>query len=290
MRYGGPVLAAAAAVLLAAGTIRAGNDAAEASPLVAARPAATAFNSTVVMVVNPSRRVRRGVFRHAREIVAQTARPRMRVVGIYEQVSTDDGAPFDRHFLSESGVAADRPRPKLPPEPQPRCSDLDTDFRRKECERKYDAKVAEAKQEQRRWHAALRSKVDAWRHRALSTLERVQATHPSKESSSGLWDLRGALIRTGSILVSRPTDARCVVLLGGLAVKPPPPRWPTKDLAGATLIAAGWRGTPAVRDAWTNVLAPAGARIEFLPADVTELDLVASVRTCVTTKAPATER
>jgi hypothetical protein len=235
--------------------------------------------STLVFVVNPSQRVHKAVFRHAREIVQATARPRMRLVGIYEQETTDDGPPYDRHFLSELGPGAQSKRPAAPKLED--CSKFDTGHNKRKCAQRNTKKEEEHRALVRRWEAHLTGKVSAWRERVVQALSRVEARNPTRESSTGLWDLRGALMRTGTILASRPTPARCVVLLGGLAVKPPPNRWPTRDLNGATLIAAGWRGTPAVQDAWNSVLTPAGAKIKFLPGDVTDLDLVASVRSCL---------
>ena len=46
------------------------------------------------------------------------------------------------------------------------------------------------------------------------------------------------------------TNLRCVLMLGGLAVLPPPPQLPTRLLTGTTVLAGGWQGTQAVQRAW----------------------------------------
>jgi hypothetical protein len=76
------------------------------------------------------------------------------------------------------------------------------------------------------------------------------------------------------------TPGRCVVLLGGLAVKRPPERLPVGDLAGSTILAPGWQGTQRVQREWKARLEAAGGRIVFVPGTVTELELDRLTRQC----------
>jgi hypothetical protein len=217
--------------------------------------------STLFFVVNPSSRAHKGVFTNAREIVAGVARTDLQVVGIYEQVSSDDGPPFDRAFIQTGSPARSLPKD---------CSGLSTTYLKRKCQNENDAASAKVEQE-----------LAGWQQDTLAELTRIEKAGRTLESPEGRWNLRDALMRTGENLDSLDTPVRCVVLLGGLAVKQPPPQLPTGQLKGATLIAAGWRGTPQVQQAWRDVLTPAGAQIDFLPEAVTKLKLVPRVKSCL---------
>ena len=234
-----------------------------------------AVPSTLILIVNPSRRAHELVFRHAADIVQGVAGPRMNLIGIYEQRTSDDGYPFDRAFVTTRSPW--RPPPQLTPLPQ--CSG--TNYQRKRCERE-NKKVRErevAAQDQ--WHVDLDRDVRKWREDVIEDIGKVAAAEKTEESPDGVWDLRGALMTAGHTLKTLKTPVRCIVLLGGLAVRQPPPHLPTNLLTGTTLIAAGWRGTPRVQEAWNEVLAPAGARMVFLPEAVTDVELVGRVRQCL---------
>jgi hypothetical protein len=233
--------------------------------------------SALVLVVNPSSRAHALVFKHAREILAAVARPRMSVVGLYQQHSSDDGAPFDRAFMSTSS-----PRPLRPPPPlheRENCSG--PGVKKTRCHKTQDRKETEALDARGTWRRELDERVQAWRDEGLRTLEELEASNVTEESPDGLWDLRGALLNAGTNLQALDAPVQCVVLLGGLAVKAPPASLPTEALANSTLIVAGWRGTLEVQEGWQNVLTAAGIKIEFLPQAVTGLELVSRVKECL---------
>ncbi len=72
------------------------------------------------------------------------------------------------------------------------------------------------------------------------------------------------------------------MLLGGLAVQPPPTRVDLSSLKGVRLLVTGWRSTGQVQTLWTKHMRKIGATIEFLPADVTDFMLKDAVTRCTT--------
>ena len=233
--------------------------------------------STLVFLVNPSRRAHGPVFRHAREIVAAVARPEMNLIGFYEQVTADDGPPFDRAFIQTRSPSVG-PEPRISPAPD--CSH-GTRYQREKCKKDYEDRHEDEVAAHDRWQAATNRALAGWKAGALGTLGRVAAAGRTHESPNGVWNLRKGLTDAGQIIQALNTPTRCVVLLGGLAVRQPPPRLPTGVLADTTLVVAGWRGTPKVQDAWRRILEPVGASIVFLPGAITDLQLVDSVRGCL---------
>jgi hypothetical protein len=257
-----------AALTLGAGS---GADARSAAAPQAAKP------SALVFLVNPSRRAHNPVFRHAQEIVREVARPELSLIGFYEQVTADDGAPFDRAFIQTRSPSVG-PEPRMSPAPD--CSH-GTRYQRDKCAKDYESRHGDEIEAHDRWQAATDRALAAWKNGAIGTLRRVAAAGRTHESPSGVWNLRKGLTDAGQIIQALNAPTRCVVLLGGLAVRQPPPRLPTGVLADTTLVVAGWRGTPKVQSAWRRILEPVGASIVFLPEAITELQLVDSVRGCL---------
>src|SRR5205085_4130172 len=101
----------------------------------------------------------------------------------------------------------------------------------------------------------------------------------------GVWALNEVLSRTAETLAAAPTPARCIVLLGGLAVRQPAPQLEVEQLRGSVMIVAGWRGLQRVQTAWKKALAPAGASIVFLTEAATDTYLLDDVRACLDGKA-----
>ena len=244
---------------------------------------ARSSGTNVLVVMNPSKRAISTEVRHVKEIFRQvSALPALWFFGIYEQRTRDDGAPFDRPFVFAKTPAAAAP-PKLAP--LERCSEqAGTAYQRGVCKKKHEATRAENAKRLVEWRAKNRRLLAGWRKRVLREVDGAgRATEESKR-----WDLAGALSRAATDLgVASAGGSRqnCLVLLGGLAVQPPPTRVRLSSLEGANIVVTGWRSTAQVQTLWTKLMERNGATIEFLPSDVTDFVLKDAVSQCVTPSA-----
>jgi hypothetical protein len=234
-------------------------------------------SADLTIVVNPSRLAEQRSFEHAIEIVDKTAAPNLAVVGIWEGYSTDDGPPFDRPWISTTS-----PSPGAPPElPKLAKCDSGTEFHRKKCLNAQSEKFAQALDALRTWRHNVDVQVVRWKHETAAQIKRVAAASRTEEAPENLWNLRDALLRSGQIFAAMPATHRCLVLLGGMAVKPPPSELALGNLAGVTMIASGWRGTGYVQTAWNDALAKVGTKVIFVPVSVTEITLLQNVTSCL---------
>jgi hypothetical protein len=243
--------------------------------------AATPSTGTNVLVVmNPSRNAIKTEVRHVKEIFNQASTlPGLRFFGIYEQRSSDDGPPFDRPFvMTQTPAAAVRPT-LVASDP---CSETSgTDYQRSVCRKKHDETRADNAERMAAANAKNRGILAGWRKGVLAQIDRAGRT--TEESKR--WDLAGALSRAGTNLSSVSAGGSrqsCLVLLGGLAVQPPPTAVNLSSLDGVSIVVTGWRSTPKVQTLWTKRMRDVGARIEFLPADVTDFVLGDAVTRCTT--------
>jgi hypothetical protein len=253
------------AVLLVATVVLA----AAAVSVVAGAAGATGTPSSgtnVLVVMNPSKRAIKTEVRHVNEIFDQVSTlPALRFFGVYEQRSSDDGPPFDRPFVVTQTPDAAKLKPLDP------CSETEgTDFQRSACKKKHERTRAENAERNRillsHWRTDVRREID-------------KAGRTTEESKH--WDLPGALSRAGANLRAR-SGQDCLVLLGGLAVQPPPTRVDLSSLKGVNILVTGWRSTGEVQTLWTKHMREIGATIQFLPADVTDFILKDAVTRCTT--------
>ena len=225
--------------------------------------------TNVLVVMNPSKRAIKTEVRHVKEIFGQVSTlPGLRFFGIYEQRSSDDGPPFDRPFVMTQTPATAKLKPLDP------CSETEgTAYQRSACKKKHeeDANAERMRLEQNR------SLLARWRTNVTSQIDKAGRT--TEESKR--WDLPGALSRAGANL-SVMSGQDCLVLLGGLAVQPPPTRVDLSSLKGVRILVTGWRSTEQVQTLWTKRMRDVGATIEFLPADVTDFILKDAVTRCTT--------
>jgi hypothetical protein len=226
-------------------------------------------SKNLLLVVNPSARARRLAFAHAREIVQSAAAPNLTLLGIYEQPTGIRKAPFDRPFISTRTVS-------LRPVSSAGCKG--TEFQRKKCERDQEKLLKDEEQ-------ANAAAVELWKQKAVRTLDGLGRRGPTEEAPGNAWDLRGAFLQAGQSLKALDPGTRCVVLLGGVAVRNPPSHLRADLLAGTTVLIPGWNGTQKVQDRWSKKLSGAGARVSFLPQAVTDLELVDRVGSCLQGKA-----
>jgi hypothetical protein len=260
------VIVAAAAVSVAAG---------------ATRTQSTGRN--VLVVMNPSKRAVTTEVRHVKEIFGQVSTlPGLWFFGIYEQRSRDDGPPFDRPFVTtRTPTAAKRPT-LMPLDP---CRETEgTSYQRSVCERAHEKTRAENAERIAAWNAHNRGLLARWRMQVRRQIDKAGRT--TEESKR--WDLPGALSRSGTILEAISANGSrqsCLVLLGGLAVQPPPTRVDLSSLKAAKVLVTGWRSTEQVKTLWTKRMRNIGATIEFLPADVTDFILKDAVTRCTGTAA-----
>jgi hypothetical protein len=200
------------------------------------------------------------------------ARAKLTLVGVYEQRTIDDGPPFDRQFLEARS-------PSIPPRPVADAGSpcAGTTFQLAVCKKQNERQQNDANKAIKFWQDQAVVALEHWKGRAVATLRRL-STGKTEEATNGHWDLPAALLQTDHILRVVAPKRQCVVLLGGLAVRPPN-NVQSELLHGATLIVPGWQGTRHVQDEWRRTLR--SARIEFLPQAVTDLRLVGSVKTCL---------
>jgi hypothetical protein len=248
-----------------------------AAAAVSATAGATATPSSgtnVLVVMNPSKRAITTEVRHVKEIFGQVSTlPGLSFFGIYEQHSRDDGAPFDRPF-----VMTQTPVTRATLMPLDPCSETEgTSYQRSVCKKKHEETRRENEERNR-------SLLADWRTQVTRQIDKAGRT--TEESKR--WDLAGTLSRAGTDLsgvsASGPRQ-NCLVLLGGLAVQPPPTRVNLSSLKDTKIIVTGWRSTAQVQTQWTNLMRKIGATIEFLPADVTDFMLKDAVTRCTTTTA-----
>jgi hypothetical protein len=246
------VLVAAASVSVAAGA--------------AGATGTPSSGTNVLVVMNPSKRAIKTEVRHVKEIFGHVSiLPRLRFFGIYEQRSSDDGPPFDRPFVITQTPEAAKLKPLDP------CSETKgTAFQRSACKKKHEKTRAENAKQNRSLFARWRTEVSRQIDKAGRTTE-----------ESKRWDLPGALSRAGANL-SAMSGQDCLVLLGGLAVQPPPTGVDLSSLKGVQILVTGWRSTGQVQTLWTKHMRDVGATIEFLPVDVTDFMLKDAVTRCTT--------
>jgi hypothetical protein len=230
----------------------------------AADRSATPSGTNVLVVMNPSRNAIKTEVRHVKEIFSQVSTlPKLWFLGVYEQRSNDDGPPFDRPF-----VQASTPGAVIAPDP---CSETNgTNYQKSTCRKSHEKTRAENAE-----------RLAAWRTQVLAQIE--SAGRRTEESKR--WNLAGALSRAGtnlSAVSAGGTRRNCLVLLGGLAVQPPPTSANLASLAGTAIVVTGWRSTARVQNQWNQLMRSAGATIEFLPADVTDFILRDAVTRCTT--------
>jgi hypothetical protein len=218
----------------------------------------------LVFVINPSRRARAGSLRHAETILRAAPHGDLRVVALFEQVTADDGPPFDRVLLESR-------TPPEPPAAEVAATCSGTSWQRATCRDTASRASANASMRFRAAHAA-------WVKHGVGQL-RALRTQPAEESSK--WNIRAALLRAGQTAQAAGTPRRCVVLLGGLAVRYPPARLPRHVLGGVHILAPGWQGTTRVQRSWKRSLAAVGASIAFLPETLTELELNRMTARCL---------
>jgi hypothetical protein len=248
---------------------------------VAAGATGTRSSGTNVLVVmNPSKRAIKTEVRHVKEIFGQASTlPGLWFLGIYEQHSRDDGNPFDRPFVMTQTPVTPKPQTLTPLDP---CRETEgTSYQRSVCKKKHEKTLAENAERTATWNAQNRSLLARWQTQVRRQIERAGRT--TEESKR--WDLPGALSRAGANLRAISANGsrqNCLVLLGGLAVQPPPTRVDISSLKGTKILVTGWRSTERVKAQWTNRMRNIGATIEFLPADVTDFILKDAVTRCTT--------
>jgi hypothetical protein len=194
--------------------------------------------------------------------VANTAPPgreSLTVVATYEQRDADDGPPFDRPFLETQS-----------PHRQQGASCHGTAYQRHLCLDRFTKKGVTGA-----------TKLAAWRTATIASLRATASKRDTEEAPGGRWNLHGALVRAGEVFRATPTARHCLVLLGGLASNLPGPDVQPALLTGAQVVVSGAVASPPVQAAWTARLAPVGARLTYVPAEITELRLIPVVRNCV---------
>lgn len=254
--------------------------------LVAApgRSAGVPPSAGLVLIVNPSKLAKNLEVTHAKSIIRAVGGQNMTLFGIYEQVTAQDPHPYDLPFLQLKGFLARHMKPiefhgiRIPEDSA--CDHAGWEhFRKAKCHHLFaDWKTKD--------DAFVRSQIDGWRAQAIAGVN-TMAAQSAKESKN--WNLKGALVAAGGLLqppTGVPAQKNCVVLVGGLAVRQPPPGL-EQELAsdgllkGTEVVVAGWRSTPGVQDAWNKVGAKTGTRFTFLREEATEVYLVPTVRHCV---------
>lgn len=231
----------------------------------------------LVAVVNPSRKVRKNAFDNLIRVVRKSDNPRLTVVAIYEQKSPDDGPPFNQAIISATRSPAPPARPTLQPDGIKTCSG--TEFKKKKCEQRKLSATVEYRDDLEKRRRKMSLSNQSWATGIVEKLRLAQKNDPTEESSE--WNIRAALLRVDHILGSIPSEPRCVVLLGGLAVRPPPRGMVLKHFQDATVIVAGWRGTHKLQAEWGDELQKFGAEIIFVPAETTLLQLGDKVLACL---------
>ena len=234
--------------------------------------------ATLIFIVNPSKRALNTALDNLVNILRQNTTPDLMVVGIYEQKSADDGPPFDREFISTRSPKAPT-RPTLDPDVPRTCSG--TRYQKKKCGKAQAKAFAEYKAKLGTWQSQIARNNLAWFTSVTKQIHSLKARHMTEEAPHNKWNIRAALLNAGLILKAEPNPVQCVAMLGGLAVLGPPSAMPISLLRNTTLVAAGWRGTDRVQREWTSALKPLGAKIMFLPSQVTSLSLVDYVGTCL---------
>jgi hypothetical protein len=259
------------AALLAAATVSA---AAAASGAAGATTTPSSSGTNVLVVMNPSKHAITNEVRHVKDAFGLVSTlPELWFFGIYEQHSSDDGAPFDQPFVfTETPAAAARPTLE-PPDP---CHETGgTSYQNGECKTKHDKTRNENVQRLSAWRDNYRGVLARWQRQTLGQIDKAgRRTEESKR-----WDLSGALARAGTDLESiSPGGSRqnCLLLLGDLAVQRPPSGLDLAPLKDTKIIVTGHRSTQQVEDMWKERL----PSIEFLPADVTDFILKDAVMRC----------
>jgi hypothetical protein len=156
-----------------------------------------------------------------------------------------------------------------------------TEYQTKKCERANTKAEDDYQRASAEWKKANADATERWKRNTLGTLTRLARKAQTEEAPNNDWDLRGAFLQVGQLLSALATPTRCVVLLGGVAVRNPPDHLRADLLAGTSVIIPGWHGTQDVQDRWSRKLSDAGASPVFLPQAITDLALVDRVRTCL---------
>src|SRR5262249_11272223 len=153
-------------------------------------PGATAVTATqsagtnVLVLMNPSKRAVTNEVRHVKEVFGQVSTlPGLWFFGIYEQHSSDDGAPFDRPFvMTQTPVTTVR----LTLTPLDPCRETKgTSYQRSVCKNKHKKTRAENTERTAAWNAQNRSLLAGWRAQVMRQVAKAgRATEESKR-----WDL-----------------------------------------------------------------------------------------------------
>jgi hypothetical protein len=232
-------------------------------------------SAALVLVVNPSERAEDLEFEHGIEIVKTVASPNLTLVGLYEQETIDDGPPFDRPFLSTASPSVTHP-PSVGLDSG--CNGT-TKFQRDTCTHKHARRMEQEVADLQTWRRGIDERTARWKTAVIDQINAVRANGFTEGDRS--WNLRAVLLRAGQAMAADGRQNHCIVLLGGLAVRPPPADLPLDVLSGTKLVIAGWQGTQGVQDAWRTALSPAGVTPVFLPGTVTDLRLATAVTTCL---------
>jgi hypothetical protein len=234
--------------------------------------------ASLVLVLSPSAKASVAEVTHAKQIFERVSTlPSLWLVGIYEQKTSNDGPPFNAAFLQTS-----TPHGLSPPvlEKKDPCKEhAGTPYQKAKCREAHAKTDAANKQTIDAWNKLNQRKLDEWRAGVNVAIEKARKKH--EEAPKGAWDLKGTLSRVGADLAYGPIGPRCAILLGGLVVQAPPRALDLRGLTGVKLLVTGWRGTAAVQVGWTRRMKDAGASIQFLPADVTDIGLVDAVADCI---------
>ena len=236
------------------------------SRLASSQPSST----TITVVVSPSRLARTKAMTHFAQIVEALPGPNVTIVGTFEQIKADDGRPFDQAFLISRSPAL----PALPVAQPVGSPCTGTIYQRKSCERAEQGARSANAARSRQYQLNVSTAYTMWQRSVVAQLMRLSTSGPTEESPNGVWNLRGALTVVGQMLAILPPGPRCVVLLGGLAVRRPPAALPIDLLNEVDIVAAGWQGTQKQEETWRTALQPAGASITFLPNTITDLMLL----------------
>jgi hypothetical protein len=154
-----------------------------------------------------------------------------------------------------------------------------TKFQKHTCEGTKEEQYQQEVADLQAWRRQVDDRTREWKNKAIARVSALRADGISEGDRS--WNLRAVLLRAGQAMQADGRPDRCIVLLGGLAVQTPPSELPIAVLRDAKLVIGGWQGTQRVQDAWRAALSPSGVDPVFLPGTLTDLHLVAAVRSCL---------
>jgi hypothetical protein len=229
--------------------------------------------ATLLLVVDPSAQAHEQVFRNAIAILDEVARrPALRLIVVWATNSIDQGG-FDRPLIVSQSPSP-KQAPTLPVHPD--CSQYDT-YARALCETPFETALERSTS----WWSRLDGSVNQWADRQIDTLNRIEGGDkrlPLPDDGSGR-RLGYLFSRVRALVDTDPTEHACVAVLGGLLVRDPPSLREGLT-ADTTVLSFGWRGgSERIQGEWRQELAPAD--VEFTPVELSELEVVGSVRSCI---------